>query len=140
MYFENVGLMLPHIEAGKLRALAVADEARNPQLPNVPTTIESGLPNLQATYWSGILAPAGTPASIVTRLNAEINTIMKTKEMETILAKLSAKPKVGSADDFSMFIAAETQKWAVVVKEAKSIDCLISYPFALLRLRDCRLP
>ena len=118
MYFESIGLMLPYIEAGQLRALAVADEARNPQLPNVPTTTESGFPKLQATYWSGVLAPAGTPASIVNRLNTEINTIMKTKEMEAILAKLSAKPKVGSPEDLSTSIASETQKWAAVVKAA----------------------
>jgi tripartite-type tricarboxylate transporter receptor subunit TctC len=118
MYFENVGSLLPHIEAGKLRALAVADEARNQQLPNVPTTIESGFPKLQATYWSGILAPAGTSVSIINRLNAEINVIMKTREMETVLAKLSARPKLGSPEEVSTFIAAETQKWTAVVKDA----------------------
>ena len=118
MYFENVGSLLPHIEAGKLRALAVADEARDQQLPNVPTTIESGFPKLQATLWSGILAPAGTSVSIVNRLNAEINVIMKTREMETVLAKLSARPKLGSPEEFSTFIAAETQKWTAVVKDA----------------------
>ena len=118
MYFENVGSLLPHIEAGKLTALAVADEVRNQQLPNVPTTIESGFPKLQATYWSGILAPAGTSVSIVNRLNAEINVIMKTREMETVLAKLSARPKLGSPEEFSTFIAAETQKWTAVVKDA----------------------
>ena len=96
----------------------MADDARDPQLPNVPTMAESGLPQLQATYWSGVLAPAGTPASIVNRLNTEINTIMKTREMEAILAKLSAKPKVGSPEDLSIFIASETQKWAAVVKAA----------------------
>ena len=118
MYFENVGSLLPHIEAGKLTALSVADEARNQQLPNVPTTIESGFPKLQATYWSGILAPAGTSVSIVTRLNTEINAIMKTREMETVLAKLSARPKLGSPEEFSTFIGAETQKWTTVVKDA----------------------
>jgi tripartite-type tricarboxylate transporter receptor subunit TctC len=118
MYFESVGLMIPHIEAGKLKAIAVADEARDPQLPNVPTTIESGFPKLQATFWSGILAPAGIPPIIVNRLNAEINKIMKTKEAEAILAKLSARPKVGSPEDFAAFMAAETQKWAAVVTAA----------------------
>jgi tripartite-type tricarboxylate transporter receptor subunit TctC len=73
MYFENIGLMLPHIEAGKLRPLAVADDARSLQLPNVPTMVESGWPKLKARYWSAILAPAGTPTSIVNRLNTEIN-------------------------------------------------------------------
>ena len=118
MLFESIGPLLPYIEAGKLRALAVTGEARDPQLPNVPTTIESGFPKLQATFWTGILAPAGTPASIINRLNAEINVIMKTKEMAAILAKLSAKPKVGSPVDFSTFIAAEAQKWAAIVKAA----------------------
>ena len=118
MYFESIGLMIPHIEAGKLKAIAVADEARDRQLPDVPTTIESGFPKLQATFWSGILAPAGIPPIIVNRLNAEINTIMRTKEAEAILAKLSARLKVGSPEDFAAFIAAETQKWAPVVKAA----------------------
>jgi tripartite-type tricarboxylate transporter receptor subunit TctC len=118
MYFENIGLLLPHIEAGKLRALAVADEARSLQLPNVPTTVESGWPKLKATYWSAMLAPAGTPTSTVNRLNTEINAIMRTKEMDAILAKLSAKPEVGSPKDLSTFIAAETQKWAAVVNAA----------------------
>jgi tripartite-type tricarboxylate transporter receptor subunit TctC len=118
MYFENIGLMLPHIEVGKLRALAVADDARSLELPNVPTTVESGWPNLKARYWSAILAPAGTPTSIVNRLNTEINAIMKTKEMGAILAKLSAKLEVGSPENLSTFIAAETQKWAAVVNAA----------------------
>src|SRR5262249_48049685 len=112
------GLLLPHIEAGKLRALAVADEARSLQLPNVPTTVESGWPKLKARSWSPRPPPAGTPTSIVNRLNTEINPIMRTKEMEAILAKLSAKPEVGSPKDLATFIAAETQKWAAVVNAA----------------------
>ena len=118
IYFESIGLMIPHVEAGKLKALAVADEARDPQLPNVPTTIESGFPQLQATFWLGILAPAGIPPIIVNKLNTEINTIMKTKEAEAILAKLSARPKVGSPADFAGFMVAETEKWAAVVQAA----------------------
>jgi hypothetical protein len=94
MYFESVGLMLPYIQAGQLRALAVADEARDPQLANVPTTAESGFSKLQATFWTGILAPAATPKAVVNRLNTEINAIMKTGEMEALLAKLSAKAKL----------------------------------------------
>jgi tripartite-type tricarboxylate transporter receptor subunit TctC len=118
MYFESVGLTLPYIEAGQLRALAVADEARDPQLANVPTTAESGFPKLQATFWTGILAPAATPKAVVNRLNTEINATMKTGEMEALLAKLSAKAKLGSPEDFSAFMAAETQKWAAVVHTA----------------------
>ena len=118
MSFQNVGFVLPHIEAGKLRALAIADEVRDPTLPDVPTTTESGLPKLQATFWMGIVAPNGVPPTIIRKLNAEINAIMKTKEAEAMLAKLSAKPKPGSPEDFAAFMAAETQKWAAVVKAA----------------------
>ena len=67
MEFENIPLLLPHVEAGKLKALAIADQKRLEQLPNVPTTTEAGLPKLQATFWSAILAPAGTPLSSVNK-------------------------------------------------------------------------
>ena len=111
-------LLLPHIEAGKLKALAIADATRNPQVPDVPTTVESGMPTLQATFWSGVLAPAGTPASTVDKLNAAINEILKSKEIEAILARLSAKPKIGSPHDFAAFVTAESQKWTAVVNAA----------------------
>jgi tripartite-type tricarboxylate transporter receptor subunit TctC len=118
MEFETIPILLPHIEAGKLRALAMADATRNPQLPDVPTTIEAGLPALQATFWSGVLAPAGTPKSVVDRLNAAINEILKSKEVEAMLARLSARPKIGSPQDFAAFVAAESQKWTAVVNAA----------------------
>ncbi len=118
MEFETIPILLPHIEAGKLRALAVADESRNPQLPDVPTTVEAGLPALQATFWSGVLAPAGTPQSIVDKLNAAINEILKSREVEAMLGRLSARPKIGSPQDFVAFVAAESQKWTTVVNAA----------------------
>jgi tripartite-type tricarboxylate transporter receptor subunit TctC len=118
MEFETLPILLPHIEAGKLRALAVADAARSPHLPDVPTTIEAGLPGLQATFWSGVLAPAGTPKSIVDRLNAAINEILKSNEIAAILDRLSAKPKIGSPQEFAAFVAAESKKWTAVVNAA----------------------
>jgi tripartite-type tricarboxylate transporter receptor subunit TctC len=118
MEFETIPILLPHIEAGKLRALAVADESRNPQLPDVPTTVEAGLRALQATFWSGVLAPAGTPKGVVDRLNAAINEILKSREVEAMLARLSARPKIGSPQDFVAFVAAESQKWTTVVNAA----------------------
>ena len=118
MYFETTGLLLPHVEAGKLKALAVADEMRCSQLPTVPTTTECGFPKLQATFWSGILAPAGTPASIIDKLNTEINDVMKSPEMQTSLIKLSANSKIGSPQDFAAFIAVERKKWSEVAKAA----------------------
>jgi tripartite-type tricarboxylate transporter receptor subunit TctC len=118
MSFENIGYVLPHIEAGKLKALVIADEVRDPRLSGVPTTIESGFPKLQGTFWMGIVAPAGVPPAIFRRLNAEINAVMKTREAEAMLARLSATAKPGSPEDFAAFMAAETEKWAAVVKAA----------------------
>jgi tripartite-type tricarboxylate transporter receptor subunit TctC len=118
MYFQTPSLLLPHIEAGKLTPLAVADEVRSPQLPTVPTTIESGFPKLQATFWAGIVAPAGTSASIVNRLNALINEILKSAELQASLASLSAKTKIGTPQEFADFMAAETLKWTEVANTA----------------------
>jgi tripartite-type tricarboxylate transporter receptor subunit TctC len=118
MYFEYVPILLPHIENGNLRALAVADDTRSLQLPSVRTTIESGFPKLQSTFWSGILAPAGTPAGIVNRLNGAINKALQSTEFEASLAKLGAKPKIGSPGDFANFMSTETQKWAEVASAA----------------------
>jgi len=118
MYFETIALLLPHVEAGKIRALAVADEARNAQLPAVPTTTETGLPKLQATYWNGVLAPAGTPTNIVGKLNAAINETLKSPDLQATLVKLSAKPKIRSPQDFAAFIAAERKKWTEVADAA----------------------
>jgi tripartite-type tricarboxylate transporter receptor subunit TctC len=118
MYFDTVALFLSHIEAGKLAALALADETRSPQLPAVPTTTESGFPTLRSTFWAGIIAPMGTPASIVGKLNVTINEILRSPELEANLAKINAKPKIGSPEDFAMFMAAETQKWTKVISAA----------------------
>jgi tripartite-type tricarboxylate transporter receptor subunit TctC len=118
MYFETVALFLPHVRAGKARALAVADEARSPHLAHVPTTIESGFPELQATYWAGVLAPAGTPPLIVVKLNAAINEIVRSAEMQATLDRISAKSKLGSPQEFAAFMAAETRRWSAIIKAA----------------------
>ncbi len=118
MYFETVASMYPHVEAGKLRALAVADDTRNSHLPETPTTAEAGYPKLKATLWMGVLAPAGTPAAIVNRLNAAINDALRTPDFETAFARVSAKAKIGSPQDFADFLGAETRKWAEVVNAA----------------------
>jgi tripartite-type tricarboxylate transporter receptor subunit TctC len=118
MYFETVALFLPHVRAGKAKALAVADETRSPNLTNVPTTVESGFPELQATFWAGVLAPAGTPMSIVVKLNVAINEIVGSPGMQVNLDKISATPKLGSPQEFAAFMAAQTRKWSEIVKAA----------------------
>jgi len=114
MIFETTAILLPHVEGGRLRALAVATEARSPLLPGVPTTAESGYPKLLASFWSGLLAPAGTPGTIVDKLNAAINEILKSKEAQAGLARLNAEARAGSPRDFAAFIASEAPRWAAI--------------------------
>jgi tripartite-type tricarboxylate transporter receptor subunit TctC len=118
MYFDTVALFLPHIQAGKVKPLAIADEMRSDQLPAVPTTVESGFPALQATFWASIVAPMGTPADIVNMLNASINEILRSPQLEASLANFNAKPKIGSPQDFAEFWRAETEKWTNVITSA----------------------
>jgi tripartite-type tricarboxylate transporter receptor subunit TctC len=110
--------VLPQIEAGKLRALAVTGEGRNQNMPDVPTMIESGFPGFTTRYWNGVVAPAGTPDLIGNKLHAAINEQLKSPDMQASLAKVGLEPTVMSPQDFAVFIAAETQKWAAVVKAA----------------------
>ena len=117
MIFETTAILLPHIEFGKLRALAVAAEAPSPLLPGVPTTAQSGYPKLTASFWSGVLAPAGTPPAIIQKLNGAINEILKSKEAQDGLTRLSAEARIGSPQDFAAFIASETPRWAAIANE-----------------------
>ena len=118
MNFDATGSLLPLIRDGRLRALAVSSQARNPDLPEVPTMVESGIDFLMS-FWTAVLAPAGTPAEIVRKLNAAINDSLRSADMKASLAKFQVEPKPGSAQDFAAFLAAETSKWADVAKMAK---------------------
>jgi tripartite-type tricarboxylate transporter receptor subunit TctC len=118
LMFDNLPPSLPQIKAGKLRALAVTSLTRAPALPDVPTLSESGLPGFEASSWFGILAPAGTPAPIVAKLNAEVAKWLATPEAREKLLKQGANPAGGTPEDFAKHIAAETAKWAKVVKES----------------------
>jgi tripartite-type tricarboxylate transporter receptor subunit TctC len=118
MYFDAASFLLPHVESGKLRVLAVADEQRLPQFPDTPTTVEAGFGKLQASYWVGILVPAGTPSAIVDRLNAAINEVMRSKAMEETLTKLTARARPGTPADFAAFMAAESKKWSETIYAA----------------------
>ena len=118
LMFDNLPPSLPQIKAGKLRALAVTSATRAPALPDVPTLAESGLPGFEASSWFGILAPAGTPAPIVAKLNAEIAKYLATPEAKEKLLKQGANPAGGTPEDFAKHIAAETAKWAKVVKDS----------------------
>jgi tripartite-type tricarboxylate transporter receptor subunit TctC len=118
MAFPDVSILIPLIRDGKLKALAVTSALRHPQLPDVPTMIESDIPDYVMTFWSGVVAPAGTPAEIVEKLNGAINDGLKSPAMRDNLAKVGAQASPGSPKDFADFILAETEKWRAVAKMA----------------------
>jgi tripartite-type tricarboxylate transporter receptor subunit TctC len=117
MIFETTAILLPQVQAGRLRALAVATETRSPLLPDVPTTAERGYPKLIASFWSGLLAPAGTPPAILETLNAAVNDVLRSKDAQAGFARLGAEAKIGSPQDFAAFIAAETPRWSAIASE-----------------------
>ena len=118
IYFETSPLILPQAEAGKLRVLAIAGDTRLAQLPDVPTTAESAFPRLTGGFWSGILAPAGTAVEIISLLNTAINDAMQAQDVQQAMAKLGARPRLGSPQDFHAFIAEERRKWTAVISAA----------------------
>jgi tripartite-type tricarboxylate transporter receptor subunit TctC len=116
--FETTPAVLPHVKAGKLRALAVNSLKRTPLLPDLPTMSEAGLPGFEVTSWNGVLAPAGTPKEIVTRLNNEIVKALKMPDVHEKLSGLGADPVGNTPEQFAAFIQAEIKKWAKVIKES----------------------
>jgi tripartite-type tricarboxylate transporter receptor subunit TctC len=116
--FEPYSVLLGHIHEGRVHALAVTGATRSAELPDVPTMIENGLAGFTSVSWSGVVAPAGTPAEIVERLNAAVNAGIAAPETRARLARMGAEPMTGTPADFAALIAAETPKWAAVVKAA----------------------
>jgi tripartite-type tricarboxylate transporter receptor subunit TctC len=115
----NIGTtstLLPLIREGKIRAIAQWGTKREADLPDVPTMIESGFPGLSLGFWTGLWAPAGTPAAIVETLNASANRMMATPEMRAAMARLGVSPSIGTPKDFADFIAAEVPKWKQIVE------------------------
>ena len=112
--FDNLPSSAGHIKSGRLRALAVTSDAREPSLPQVPTVSET-VAGYEATAWFGVGMPKGTPRDIIDKVNAEINRALADPKMRERLAELGGKPIVGTPDDFGKVIAAETAKWEKVV-------------------------
>lgn len=107
-----------HVQAGKLRAIAVSGDARLPALPDVPTFTESGLAGFDAGYWVGALAPAGTPRAIVDRMSTEIARILRTPEVTDKLVALGAQPFPSTPEQFASLLRADADKFGKVVKAA----------------------
>lgn len=118
LMFVNLPTVLPHIQGGKLRALAIAGAERSPSLPGVPTMAEAGVPDFVVDSWSGVLAPAATPRAIVDKLSAEINRIARDKATADLLAVQGAVPRPGTSDEYAVLVRFETQRWAEVIRKA----------------------
>jgi tripartite-type tricarboxylate transporter receptor subunit TctC len=112
--------LLPLILEGKARPLAFTGATRSPDLPDVPTMIESGYPTVgfHPDVWLGFLAPAGTPAAVVDKLNGEINESLKSQAMKATLAKLGIEAKITTPQEFAAFLALEAVKWPPLLAAA----------------------
>jgi len=114
--FEGLPTLLPHIKSGKVRALAITGAKRDPALPEVPTFAEAGLPGYDANFWNGLVAPAGTPAEVIARLNSVLVQALATPEVHAAFVRLGLEAAGTTPQQFGDFIAAEIDKWARVVK------------------------
>lgn len=118
MMFPNIPAALPQIKAGKLRALAVTTEKRSSLFAGLPTVAEAGLPGFEVNQWSGLLAPAGTPAAITEKFQRDIAAALNLPEMRQTLMSQGFEPVGNTPRQFAAYIRAEIAKWAKVIKEA----------------------
>ncbi|HZQ63519.1 MAG TPA: tripartite tricarboxylate transporter substrate binding protein [Casimicrobiaceae bacterium] len=116
MMFDAVPTMAEHIKNGRVKAFGTSGKARSAVLPNVPTIAEAGVPGYEATIWLGIMAPKGTPAAIVNKLNAEINKILSRPETREEWAKQGVTPIVMKPDEFNRYLNDDIVKWERIVK------------------------
>jgi tripartite-type tricarboxylate transporter receptor subunit TctC len=118
MAFGAIEGVLPMIQQGRLRPLAVTTAQRFPLVPDLPTMAESGVEGFMVTSFEGVVAPAGTPGAIVARLNAAINQSVANPDIQARFAQLGIQPSTGSPQEFAAFFAAENRKWAAIVADA----------------------
>ena len=116
MTINGKSVLFPHIQAGKVRALAVASAQRWPDLPDIPTLVEGGYMDLPYDTLFGVLAPAGTPAAIIDKLNATINDGLRSPETRASFEKLGIEPKITTPQEFAAILAEEAPKWAEAVR------------------------
>lgn len=116
--FPSMTSVLPHVKAGKLRALAITSPQRSALAPELPTVAESGVPGYHAGIWVGLLLPAAAPRNIVGRLNAELGKVLSSTETRERFGGMGAEVLYSSPADFDAFMRSEIAKWAKVIKEA----------------------
>jgi len=118
MMFDTVSIQSQNIQAGKLKALGVTGLSKSNSIPKVPTISESGLPGYEVSIWFGVLAPKGTPAAILQKLNSDLNKTLSQPEMLAKLSALGADPKYGTPQEFWTQIQKDSAKWSRVVKSS----------------------
>ncbi|UZG44384.1 Bug family tripartite tricarboxylate transporter substrate binding protein [Caldimonas thermodepolymerans] len=118
MYLVNTAASLPHIQAGKLRPLAVSMAKRSGVLPNVPTFAEAGVPDFESYAWQGLAMPAGTPPAIVQRVNAELNKALASEAVQRKLAELGVEASPTTPQQFTQHVAQQAAQWGEVIRAA----------------------
>ena len=118
LMFDNIVALIPHVRAGKVRAIAVSSAKRHPQLPEVPTIQEAGVKDFETVAWFGIVAPAGTPRNVIARLNAETLKAIKLPDVEKRLIESGSDIIGNSPEQADAFLRAEVEKWGKVVRAA----------------------
>jgi len=116
MMFNSISPIVGHIKAGRVRVLGIASLQRSPQLPDVPTIHESGVPGFEAVNWFGMFAPAKTPRTIINRVNAALVKTVRTPEMQAQFVALGADPVGSSVEEFAAFVRRDMEKYASIVK------------------------
>ena len=119
LMFSSVVAILPHVQSGKLRALAVSGSKRLALMPDLPTVAEAGVPEYQTSSWYGILAPAGTPKEIVSRLNAEIVKVLSEPDVRKALTNEGADPVGDSPEEFAAYIQAEKDRLGKLIRSSR---------------------
>jgi tripartite-type tricarboxylate transporter receptor subunit TctC len=116
MMFDAIPTMVDHVRAGRVKALATTGKTRSAILPEVPTVSEAGVPGYEATLWLGLMAPKGTPAAVVAKLNAEVGKITANPEVRRAWAAQGTAAMTMGVDEFGRYLVADIEKWAKVVK------------------------
>ena len=116
--FDNTPSALPHVKAGKMRALAITSPTRSPLAPEIPTVAEQGYPGFEVSVWYGLAAPAGTPPAIIAKLNELLAKELQAEDVKAVFAAQGVEIMGGSTDDFNRFFKAQEAKWAPVIKKA----------------------
>jgi len=116
--FPGTPIVIPHVKAGRLKALAVTTVQRSPQMPDVPTIAEAGVPGYEAIVWVGLLAPAGTPPDIIAKLNGEIGKLLRSPDVQQLLASSGVDATPTTPEEFGAYLKSEFEKWGKVVRDS----------------------